>query len=309
MAPCPWDRCAERPPPGAPGTPAAYNGFNALRLPTLALRQHRLPRFWLAITLGSVALGVGLVYWWERQLPSRIERAATTGQLEDCLRFGEQLAALSWLPGGTPLQQGRCQRQRAAQLWQAGQWTQALALQRQLVHSAAAGNDDRRRLNHWQETLRKQALTRFEDGDLNGALAVLAPLGETPRGDGNTLGDDFTESWNRNRLQLERAEQLTAQARWWEALDALNRIDHPWWRKRSATVRQRLEQGMSTLKGTEREHESHGDVPHGVDPQKLDQLVQEHIAAGMDEWKAFESGCKQLGGRVVEAGPETTCQR
>ena len=109
-------------------------------------------------------------------------------------------------------------------------------------------------------------------------------------------------------MQLQRAEQLTAQARWWEALDALNRIDHPWWQRRSSAVRQRLEQGMSSLKGAEREHESHGELPHGVDPQKLDRIVQQHVAAGMDEWKAFEAGCKQLGGRVVESGPETTCQ-
>ncbi len=275
----------------------------------MALRQHRLPRFWLAITLGSVAISLGLVYWWERQLPSRIERAAATGQLDDCLRYGEQLAALSWLPGGSPLERGRCQRQRAEQLWQAQQWGQALTLQRQLVHSPAASGGDRRRLNLWQKTLRQQAMARFEAGDLNGALAALQPLGEGPRGDGNTLGDELSENWNRNRVQLQRAEQLTAQARWWEALDALNRIDHPWWQLRSAAVRRRLEQGMNALKGADREHESHGDLPGGVDPQKLDQLVQKHIATGMDEWKAFEASCKQLGGRVVEAGPETTCQR
>ncbi|MFZ0408032.1 MAG: hypothetical protein WAM11_07990 [Cyanobium sp.] len=274
----------------------------------MALRQHRLPRFWLAITLGSVAVAVGAVYWWERQLPSRIERAAATGQLDDCLRYGDQLAALSWLPGGSPQERGRCQRLRAGQLWQAQQWDGALTLQRQLVHSSIANDGDRRRLNLWQQSLRKLAMGRFEAGDLNGALAALTPLGEGPRGDGNSLGDELTETWNRNRVQLQRAEQLTAQARWWEALDALNRIDHPWWQRRSAATRRRLEQGMSSLKGMDREHESHGDLPHGVDPQKLDRIVQQHIAAGMNEWKAFETGCKQLGGRVVEAGPETTCQ-
>ncbi|MCX5946774.1 MAG: hypothetical protein NTY67_00800 [Cyanobacteria bacterium] len=274
----------------------------------MALRQHRLPRFWLAITLGSVAIGVGGVYWWERQLPSRIERAAATGRLDDCLRYGDQLEALSGLPVRSPQERGRCQRQRAAQLWQAKQWDSALSLQRQLVHSSVANASDRQHLKQWQVSLRQQAMSSFEAGDLNGALAALVPLGEGPRGDGHSLGDELTETWNRNRVQLQRAEQLTAQARWWEALDALNRIDHPWWQRRSADVRRRLEQGMSTLKGAEREHEAHGDLPHGVDPQKLDRIVQQHIAAGMNEWKAFETACRQLGGRVVEAGPETTCQ-
>jgi hypothetical protein len=29
----------------------------------------------------------------------------------------------------------------------------------------------------------------------------------------------------------------------------------------------------------------------------------------MDEWSAFQAACRALGGKVVEAGPETGCQR
>jgi len=29
----------------------------------------------------------------------------------------------------------------------------------------------------------------------------------------------------------------------------------------------------------------------------------------MDEWSAFQEACRALGGKVVEAGPETACQR
>jgi hypothetical protein len=42
---------------------------------------------------------------------------------------------------------------------------------------------------------------------------------------------------------------------------------------------------------------------------QLDAEVGRRIAAGMDEWKAFESACRDLGGKVVEAGPETACER
>lgn len=286
-----------------------HTTVTASRLLPLALRRHRLPRLWLALTLGSLLTGVGLVYWWERQLPARIERAATSGNLEDCLRFGEQLAALSWLPGGSPQEQGRCRRDRASQLWQQRQWQAALGLQRQLVNSRAARAGDRQRLELWQETLRNQALARFQAGDLAAALAALQPLGAAHNAEGTALGDELKEIWNRNRVQLARAESLSGQARWWEALDALNRLDHPWWQQRSTAVRATVQRGIASLAGKEKEYDSHGSLPHTVAADKLDALVQKKIGTGMDEWKAFESACRDLGGRVVEAGPESACQR
>lgn len=274
----------------------------------MALRRHRLPRFWLALTLGPVLVLVGLVYWWERQLPARIQQAAESGRLEDCLRYGDQLAALSWLPGGVPQEQGRCRRLRAEQLWQAQRWGDALRLQRQLVQSPAAGPADRQRLNQWQETLQDEAIARFRGGDLEGALRRLEPLAATSAG-GTGLADELRQIWERNRLQLQRAERLSRQARWWEALDALNRIDHPWWRQRSAAVRDRVQKGVASLESRHLEHDVHGAVPHSVDMARLDGLVSRRIAAGMEEWKAFEASCRELGGKVVEAGPDSSCQR
>ena len=53
-----------------------------------------------------------------------------------------------------------------------------------------------------------------------------------------------------------------------------------------------------------------GEVPSWAVPaDRLDALVQRRIAGGMDEWKAFQEACGELGGRVVEAGPESSCQR
>ena len=279
-----------------------------LSSPPVALRRHRLPRFWLAFTLGPVLVLVGLVYWWERQLPARIQQAAEAGRLEDCLRYGDQLSALSWLPGGVPQEQGRCRRQRAQQLWQEERWADALKLQRQLVQSPAAGSGDRQRLNQWQETLRDEAIARFRAGDLEGALRRLEPI-TTASGAGGGLADELRQIWERNRLQLQRAERLSRQARWWEALDALNRIDHPWWRQRSAAVRDRVQKGVASLEARHKEHDVHGALPHSVDTARLDGLVQRRIAAGMEEWKAFEESCRELGGKVVEAGPDSACQR
>ncbi len=275
----------------------------------MALRRNRLPRFWLGLTLGLVAAGVGGVYWWERQLPNRLEQAAAKGDLEACLRYGNQLEALRWLGGATYGEQGSCRRRRAQQLWDEQQWGEALQLQLQLVNSNAGTKTDEQRLIRWQQELQQRALVRYRDGDLDGALAVLAAMGEDRRADGTSVGDRLRESWTRNRLQLERATSLVGQKRWFEALDALNRIDHPWWKQRSAPQRKQVEQGIASLNPKSVERDAHGSLPHTVPAEKLDAEVQRRIAQGMDEWRAFQSACRTLGGKVVEAGPESACQR
>ena len=275
----------------------------------MVLPRHRLPRLWLALTLGSVLALIGGMYWWERQLPSRIRSAAASGRLEECLRLSEQLAALSWLPGRSPAEEGRCRRDRASQLWTQRDWKQALAQQRRLVSSVDGRPEDRRRLQSWEGQLRRQSLQRFQAGDLNAALAALAPLADDPRGDARLLAEDLRQNWERNRQQLERAQRLTAGSRWWEALDALNRLDHPWWRQRSAGLRRSVEQGISRLKSQEQKHHSHGNLPHEVPAAQLDAAVQRQLGRGLDEWQAFTAACRELGGRVEEAGPETACRR
>ncbi|MCS5698412.1 hypothetical protein NZK32_05060 [Cyanobium sp. FGCU-52] len=275
----------------------------------MALRRHRLPRFWLALTLGSVLGAMGLVYWWERQLPDRIRTAAAAGRLDDCLRLSEQLAALSWLPGRASGEEAECRRQRAAQLWALGQKRESLKLQRRLVNSPVARADDRRRLRTWEQSLRATALNRFQGGDLNGALQALVPLADDPRGENRLLAEDLKQNWQRNRQQLERARQLARRARWWEALDALNRLDHPWWKKQATADRQRVQEGIARLSSKDHEHNSHGSLPHEVPVDQLDAAVQKHLAIGLDEWQAFEKACRDLGGRVEEAGPESACRR
>lgn len=266
-------------------------------------------RFWLGLTLGLVASGVGAAYWWEQQLPQRLEQAAQNGDLEACLRYSEQLEALRWLGGQAPAEQGSCRRRKAAHLWQQQQWGAALQLQLQLVNSQAGQAADRQQLLVWQQTLQQRALSRFQEGDLPGALALLAVMGDDQRADGNSLGDKLTENWTRNRLQFERAKRLGEQQRWWEALDALTRIDHPWWKAHSRDVQTKVKQGIESLKGQERERDAHGQLPHTVPTEQLDAEVRKRIARGMDEWTAFQAACRALGGKVVEAGPETACQR
>jgi len=276
---------------------------------TLALRHHRLPRLWLALTLGSVALALGLAYGWERQLPRRIEEAAKAGRLEECLRYSEQLQALGWLAGPSAQRQGHCRRLRAQQLWQEGYRAEAIRLQGQLLSSPGALASDRRQLDRWRTSLLQQALARFQAGDLPGALTHLAPMGEDRPADGASVGDRLRQNWTRNQLQHERASQLVRQQRWWEALDALNRLDHPWWQGQSQALRRQVQTAVARLEHEHHEHDSHGALPTTVPPAQLDALVRRRIAAGMDDWQAFRLSCQELGGKVVEAGPDSACQR
>jgi hypothetical protein len=276
----------------------------------LALRRHRLPRLWLILTLSLVAAGAGGALWWERRLPGRLQAAAAAGDLEACLRYGEQLAALRWLSGGAPREQARCRRLQAERLWEAGDWNGALDLQRKLALSEAADSEDRDRLVRWQDELRNRALERFQEGDLEEALSLLEPIGAAGNAGGDALGDTLREVWNRNRLDLERGRRMVQEERWWEALAAINRLDHPWWQGQSADLRREAEAGIEASRQLEQDLHTHGDVPPDAVPAgELDVVVQRHLAEGMDAWEAFETGCRELGGRVEELGPESSCRR
>jgi tetratricopeptide (TPR) repeat protein len=277
----------------------------------LAIRRHRLPRFWLVLTLGLVAGGVGAAYWWEKQLPLRLQQAAEQGRLDECLRYGEQLAALRWLGGKAPQEQGRCRREKAAELWRKGDWAEALKLQLQLVNSGTSSQQDQQRLILWQQQLEARALRLYREGQLEQALAVLSHLNAAHNATGTALGDQLREDWNRQRFLKERAAQLIPQQRWWEALDALNRIEHPWWKERTQALRSQVEKGIEGLRSSEaREHDSHGSqLSSNVPAERLNALINQKLAEGVDDWQAFSSACRELGGRVVEQGPETACQR
>jgi hypothetical protein len=62
---------------------------------------------------------------------------------------------------------------------------------------------------------------------------------------------------------MDRGQQLIQQKRWWEALDSLNRIDHPWWKTHSQGLRQQVQKGIAQPAPAkeEREHEGHRRTP------------------------------------------------
>ena len=279
--------------------------------PPLALRRH-LPRFWLIATLGGVAALCGSAYWWEQQLPGRLREAASRGDLESCLRYGEQLAALRWLDREAPIEQAICRRRQAELAWKEGDSTQALNLQSQLVNSNVGSEEQRRtdraRLLQWRKTIRKHALDQFRAGDLEQALITLRPLEQKGQRPGTQLSDSLRETWNRNKVDHERLKENVQRQQWWEALSVLNQLDHPWWQTHALPLRRQVEEAIQNLRDRQ-EHHSHGALPaHTVDPERLNAAVEDRLSSGMDPWSAFIAGCADLGGVLVEEGPESLCK-
>ena len=266
-------------------------------------------QLWVVGTL-TLVLGVAVgALWWERQLPGRLRQAIRNEDWSHCLEVSEQLAALRWLGEGAPQEQAHCRRQRAVQLWTSGEQASALVLQRQLVQSRQADAKDLEKLQAWRRELRELAMQRFRAGELEAAITLLEPLDRAPSSSSNRFSDSLRETWNRNRLEAERLDQLVQQERWWEALDSHNRLDHPWWQAQTQPQRRTVEQAIARI-GDSQEHHQHGDARSDViSGADLDRAVQQQLDLGLEPWQAFEVGCRTLGGQVEEDGPESFCRR
>ena len=266
-------------------------------------------QLWVVGTL-TLVLGVAVgALWWERQLPGRLRQAIRNEDWSHCLEVSEQLAALRWLGEGAPQEQAHCRRQRAVQLWNNGDQASALVMQRQLVQSRQADAKDLEQLQTWRRELRELAMQRFRAGELEAAITLLEPLDRAPSSSSNRFSDSLRETWNRNRLEAERLDQLVQQERWWEALDSHNRLDHPWWQAQTQPQRRMVEQAIARI-GDSQEHQQHGDARSDViSGAELDRAVQQQLDLGLEPWQAFEAGCRALGGQVEEDGPESFCRR
>ena len=276
----------------------------------MAAPRHLLLRLWGLGTLGLVLSIATGAYWWEKQLPQQLQSAITASDYEACIRTSEQLAALRWLGDGAPEEQALCRQKHAEQLWEEGHTIAALALQQQLVASGHGDLDiHRQTLDRWQQSLKDQAVALFREGELQKALDLLEPLKGHARSSVSQLSATLMEIWNRNQLEQRRLVQLVEQERWWEALDSLNKLDHPWWQQEARATRQQVENAIQALDAAQ-EHQQHPAVHADViSGDALDAAVQDQLRQGLDPWTAFSTGCSHLGGRVEEDGPESFCRR
>ena len=259
---------------------------------------------------GHGARHCGGAFWWEKQLPGQLRTAIANQDYEGCIRASDQLAALQWLGQSAPAELALCRQRHAEQLWAKGSTSEALDLQYKLVVSGQGALDQNRAtLNQWQQAIQERAIRLFRQGHLEPSLALLKPLELQQREPIRDLRKTFQEIWNRNSVEHTRLGRLVQQERWWEALDSLNRLDHPWWQSKAEVLKKRIETGLAGFdSGTE--HNQHAAEPSDViSGEELEQAVQRQLIQGIEPWDAFQAGCQSLGGWVKEDGPESFCQR
>lgn len=279
-------------------------------------RQTRKPstfaRLWLLTSLGGFLVLVGLLGWWQRQLPGRLRQAAESGRLEACVRLGRQLGALQTLqPAQQALVEG-CLRRQAHQRWDQGQWWAALDLQRRLVARSADPVAEGQQLQRWRQELRRRVLEQYRRQGLEPAQGLLQASGEHRFPDGQELRSSLREHWAANRYDLAAARSAAGDQRWWDALNKLNHLDHPWWQRQAVPLRRQVLAAIADLRRHQENEDSHGGGHGGgiaVDPQQLDGRIRVLRGQGLSDWAAFQRACGDLGGRIVEDGPESSCQR
>jgi len=269
-------------------------------------------RLWLLGSLGGFLLLAGLLGWWQRQLPARLQQAASAGRLEDCVRLGRQLGALQTLqPAQQSLVEG-CLRRQARRRWEQGQWWAALDLQRRLIARSADPVAEGQQLQRWRHQLRQQVLELYRRRGLDPAQGLLVASGESRFPDGQELRDSLREHWAANRYALAAARSAADDGHWWDALNQLNHIDHPWWQLQAAPLRHRVQAAITDLRQHRQDEDSHRgghSTGEAVDPQQLDGRIRTLIGQGLSDWAAFQRACDDLGGRIVEDGPESACLR
>lgn len=267
-------------------------------------RVHR----WVGLPVLAISLGLSGLWVWKQQLTNQLRGASADLRIEECLRLERRLQLLEWVPSPATEDSGRCRREAAVRLWQGQKQAQALRLQQELVTSKAAKGQDIERLQEWKAGLQRIALQTFEGGDLEASLSLLR-LTDTVGGDPGVeaMVNQFQQTWEKNKLDVERARALAAKGQWWEALSALNGLSHPYWRQQSLPLRQTVEAGLAKVE--RKRVEVHGPLPYAISTKRLDALVKKRMAAGVPDWQAFSEACRALGGRMEDKGPEATCER
>ena len=269
----------------------------------------RLLRFMAGAAAGALVLKV-LVHGWQHQLTQRLQRSVADEDHAACVASGEQLARLRPLALAEATQVAHCRRVLASDYWVSGAHQKALDLLERLVASPQMVGADRSQLSEWVRQRRERAVEHYRRGDLSTAVALLGELSDLQEPHRDTLIESLRIRWSLNEKFYQEAGRLRDQGRWWEAFDAVNRLDHPWWRTHAQPLQDEIVTATQALSGQGVGRDGHdGTSRHNVPLGDLDRRIRLHRTRSADDWQAYLQACHDLGGTVVDHGPESVCRR
>lgn len=264
----------------------------------------------MAVAVTVVLVFKAVVYGWQRQLTHRLQRSVTDEDHTACVASGEQLARLRPLELAEARQLAHCRRVLASDYWVTGEHQKALDLLERLVDSPQMVAADRLQLSEWVRQRRDRAVEHYRRGELSTAVALLQDLSDGQEPQRNTLIESLRIRWNLNQQLYEQAERLRTEERWWEAFNTINQLDHPWWRAHAKSLQDEIVTATRALTGQGVERDGHsGSARHNVPLDELDRRVRIHLTRSMDHWHAYAQACHELGGMIVDYGPESVCRR
>lgn len=251
-----------------------------------------------------------VVHGWQHQLTQRLQRSVTDEDHATCLVSGEQLARLRPLELVEAKQLAHCRRILASEYWVTGEHQKALDLLERLVGSPQMVAADQLQLSEWVRQRRDRAVEHYRRGELSTAVALLREFSDLQEPHRETLIESLQIRWNLNQQLHEQAKRLRAEERWWEAFDSINRLDHPWWRAHAKPLQDEIVTATQALTGQGVDRDGHnGRSRHNVPLDELDRRVRLHLTRSVGHWHAYVQACHELGGVVVDYGPESVCRR
>lgn len=277
------------------------------------MNRFPLLRRWLQFMAAAATVVLvfkAVVHGWQHQLTQRLQHSVTDEDHAACVASGEQLARLRPLELAEAKQLAHCHRILASDYWVTGEHQKALDLLERLVSSPQMVGADQLQLSEWVRQRRDRAVEHYRRGELSTAVALLQEFSDLQEPHRDTLIESLQIRWNLNQQLHEQAKRLGAEERWWEAFDAINRLDHPWWRAHAKPLQDEIVTATQALSGQGVDRDGHnGRVRHNVPLDELDRRVRLHLTRSMGDWHAYVQACHELGGMVVDYGPESVCRR
>ena len=252
-----------------------------------------------------------LIHGWQHHwTQQRFQRAVTDEDHTACVASGEQLVRLRPLEPAEATRLAHCRRILATDHWVRGEHQKALDRLESLVQSPQGTRTDQAQFSQWVRQHKDRAIEQYRQGELSTAVALLRQLSDRQDPYRDTLIESLEIRWNLNQALYEQARGLRAEERWWAAFDAINKLDHPWWRDHAQPLQEEVVAATQALTGQGVGRDGHdGRVRHNVPLSELDRRIRLHLTRSADHWNAYVQACHELGGVVVDYGPESVCRR